>query len=247
MRTPRLRLVAVVLGPVLAMGLLGAPAVSAQEADNGGLLSDVLGSLPSPTPTPPPAIPAPTIPVPAPQPVPGLPPPTAAIPAPAPKPPALPPESSSDARPGPGRAWTLTGSALKLGGSHFRGVVERDIGGRTVRTLHFTVDRLEITDLVQRGDLGNGKIVRAAGSPGSVSTVTNGPIELYTQELTGTLAAGGYPLVRTTLSADSLAMPNLDLGFLKLPDLTFNDVVVHNTDLSGGTLTIPGSSVIMES
>ncbi|RRO15810.1 hypothetical protein EIL87_16655 [Saccharopolyspora rhizosphaerae] len=125
-------------------------------------------------------------------------------------------------------------------------MVERQVGGSTVRTLHFTVDRLDITDLVQRGELGNGRIIRAAGRPGSTSTVTRGPVELHTQELTGTLAVVGHPLARTTLSADSLAMPDLDLGFLKLPDLTFRDVVVHNTDLSGGTLTIPGSEVTLE-
>ncbi|MBQ0927493.1 hypothetical protein KBO27_26430 [Saccharopolyspora endophytica] len=131
----------------------------------------------------------------------------------------------------------MTASALKLVGSRYRGVVERD----GVRTLHFTVDRLEITDLVQRGDLGNGKILRTAARPGSVSRVVNGPVELYTQELTGTLA-----IARTTLTAESLAVPDLDLGFLQLPELTFTDAVVRNTDLAGGTLTIPGGRVSME-
>jgi hypothetical protein len=213
--SPRLRLLAGVLGPVLVLGVL-APAASAQES-GGGPLSGV-GELLAPPPTS-------TAPAPAP------------IPAPAPKPPALPPAGDSDTTPGPGRSWTLTASALKLVGSRYRGVVERD----GVRTLHFTVDRLEITDLVQRGDLGNGKILRTAARSGSVSRVVNGPIELYTQELTGTLA-----IARTTLTAESLAMPDLDLGFLQLPELTFTDAVVRNTDLAGGALTIPGGRVSVE-
>lgn len=122
-------------------------------------------------------------------------------------------------------------------GSRYRGVEERD----GVRTLHFTVDRLEITDLVQRGALGNGMTMRTAARQGSVSTVANGPIELYTQELTGTLA-----IARTTLTAESLLMPDLDLGFLKLPELTFTDAIVRNTDLAGGTLTIPGATIGLE-
>lgn len=141
-------------------------------------------------------------------------------------------------QPGPGRSWTLTASALKLVGSQFRGVEERD----GVRTLHFTVDRLEITDLVQRGELGNGRTLLTAARPGSVSKVVNGPIDLYTQELTGTLPIIG----RTTLTAESLLIPDIDLGFLRLPEMTFRDAIVRNTDLSGGTLTIPGGRISLE-
>ncbi|GAB3671134.1 hypothetical protein GCM10027597_03640 [Saccharopolyspora tripterygii] len=244
-----------VLGSTLALGMLG-PAAAAQES-GGGPISDLLGlspdaapttteaPAPAPTPTPAPTStpvpesssapePAPTAPVPAPTSAP-LP---APLPAPAPKPGALPPASSSgDVQPGPGRSWTLTASTLKLVGSRYRGVEERD----GVRTLHFTVDRLEITDLVQRGALGNGMTLRTAARQGSVSTVVNGPIELYTQELTGTLA-----IARTTLTADSLLMPDLDLGFLQLPELTFTDAIVRNTDLVGGTLTIPGAHLGLE-
>ena len=240
-----------VLGSTLVLGMIG-PAAEAQDS-GGGPISDLLGltpdaaptteapaptsaPVPEPTPAPEPAptapVPAPTsapAPVPAPVPLPA--------PAPAPKPAALPPASSSDVRPGPGRSWTLTASALKLVGSRYRGIEERD----GVRTLHFTVDRLEITDLVQRGALSNGMTLRTAARPGSVSKVVNGPIELYTQELTGTLA-----IARTTLTAESLAMPDLDLGFLKLPELTFTDAIVRNTDLAGGTLTIPGAHIGLE-
>ncbi|MDI2030020.1 hypothetical protein QFW96_15425 [Saccharopolyspora sp. TS4A08] len=244
------RLFAGVLGTVVVLGAF-APAAAAQD---GGLLPDVGELLPLPqapetssVPAPPPSVPAPTssAPAPAPLPVPAPVPTPAPLPVPAPTPvpvapPApkpLPPASNSDAEPGPGREWTLTGSALKLVGSRYRGVEERD----GVRTLHFTVDRLEITDLVQRGDLGNGRVVRTSARAGSVSTVTDGPIELYTRELTGNLG-----VARTTLTADSVLMPDVDLGFLQLPELTFTDVVVRNTDLAGGVLTIPGGRVGLE-
>ncbi|CAM01295.1 hypothetical protein A8924_2388 [Saccharopolyspora erythraea NRRL 2338] len=140
----------------------------------------------------------------------------------------------------------MTGTRLKLSGVRYRGPADRDVQGRPMRTLHFTVDGLEITDLVQRGLLGNGKVQKAAGRPGGTSTVTEGPVELYTLQLSGTLAVAGLPLVPVTLSPESLPAPNLDLGFLRLPEITFTDVVARNTDLSGGTLRIPGATIVGE-
>lgn len=158
------------------------------------------------------------------------------------------PETSgaSDTQPGPGRQWTLTASKLKLVGSRYHGYSMRKVAGKKVKTLHFTAQRLEITDLVQRGALGNGTVMRAESAPGRVSTVTDGPIHLYTRQLTGTLAVADYPLVPVTLSPDSLALPNLDLGFLQLPTLTFTDAVVRNVELSGGTLFIPDARITLE-
>lgn len=159
--------------------------------------------------------------------------------------PALPTASpeASGARPGPGRQWTLTASKLKLIGSRYHGYSMQEVEGRQVKTLHFTAQRLEITDLVQRGALGNGTVMRAASAPGRVSTITDGPIHLYTRRLTGTPAVADHPLAPVTLSPDSLAMPNLDLGFLQLPKLTFTDVTAHNVELSGGTLFIPDARI----
>lgn len=177
-----------------------------------------------------------------------LPLPTPSLPTPPPPEPqlSLPTGGPADSTPGPGRAWTLTSSNLKLGGSHYHGYSQKQVGGRSVKTLHFTVDRLEITDLVQRGDLGNGKIVRTASAPGAVSTVVDGPIELETQELSGTLSVAGLPVLPLNLSPDSLSLPNLDLSFLQLPDLTFKNAVVHNAELSGGKLRIPGARISLE-
>lgn len=215
-----------------ALVLTGVPAAAA----NSGPVCALLGALvpcdqPGATPVQsPPGSPAQT-PAPAPAAAPAL---------------VMPPEQPTDTRPGPGRIWTLTSSNLKLSGMRYDGYADQDVQGKPVKTLHFTVDRLEITDLVQRGDLANGKVQKAAGAPGSVSTVTEGPTELYVQKLTGTLSVAGLPLARITLSPDTLLLPNLNLSFLKLPEITFKDVVSRNVDLNGGTLRIPGSRITLE-
>ncbi|MGJ7907114.1 hypothetical protein ACOQFL_11600 [Actinopolyspora sp. H202] len=155
-------------------------------------------------------------------------------------------EQPPDVRPGPGRTWTLTASSLTLRGVHYHGFAMREVAGEQVRTMHFTVDELLIKDLVQRGDLGNGKVARVAAEPGSVATVTEGPIELYTRELTGTLNVVGYPLVPVEMSPEAFLLPDVDLGFLELPELTFSDAVVRNAELSGGKLFIPGAEITLE-
>lgn len=142
---------------------------------------------------------------------------------------------------GPGNAWSLTGTKMKLVGSHYDGVATQQVDGKPVKALHFTVDRLEITDLVQKADLGNGKIVTAAAPPGSTSTVSSGPIELYTRDMSGNLSVAGLPGVPLRLSPDTIGLAGLDLSFLQLPTLTLSNVVVNNTLLSGGQLQIPGS------
>ncbi|WP_211210168.1 hypothetical protein [Actinopolyspora halophila] len=157
-----------------------------------------------------------------------------------------PPEQHPDVRPGPGRIWTLTASTLTLEGVHYNGFATQEVNGEQVRTMHFTVDTLRIGDLVQRGRLAGGKNVRVAADRGSVSTITEGPIELYTRKLTGKLNVAGYPLVPMELSPEALLMPDLDLSFLELPKLTFSDAVVRNVDLDGGKLFIPGAEITPE-
>lgn len=189
---------------------------AASTAPSGGLLSGRPGL------GPPPSAPAPAG--------------RAAAPSPA-------PAAARDAAPGPGRAWTLTASKLVLHGSRFHGYAPQQVAGKTVQTLHFTVTGLDITDLVQRGLLLNGTVLTAAGAPASMSTVTKGPIELYSTELTGTLNVLGYPAIPITLSPNGVLPPNLDGSFLTLPDLTLTNVVAHNIDLNGGILKIPGAKL----
>lgn len=156
----------------------------------------------------------------------------------------VPAQTAADPQPGPGQVWVLNASSLTLAGVRFDGVVNRDVGdGQQVPALHFTVDRLEITSLVQRAALGNGRNVTVAAAAGSVSTITEGPIELYTTRLTGILAVAGFPALPVTLSADALNLPGIDLSFLKLPSITFTNTVALNADLVGGQLVIPGARI----
>jgi hypothetical protein len=148
--------------------------------------------------------------------------------------------SGLDTQPRPGLSWTMTASSVTLVGARYHGYAQRVVAGNDVMALHFTVDKLEITDLVARGALGNGRTVAIAGGPGSVSTITGGPTELYTEQLTGTLSVAGYPVVPITLSPNSLTLPDAEVGFLSLPSVTFTDAVVRNVDLAGGSLFIPG-------
>lgn len=141
--------------------------------------------------------------------------------------------------------WTLTASALTLNGVRYHGIVVRRVAGEPVPTMHFSARGLAITDLVQRGGLGNGEVVTTAGAPGSVSTVTGGPVHMYTRKLTGTLNVAGSPTAPITLSPESLTAPDVDLGFLRVPRLTFTDAVVRNVELDGGTLRVPGVSVTL--
>ncbi|MHA6801917.1 hypothetical protein [Salinifilum ghardaiensis] len=150
----------------------------------------------------------------------------------------LPTGDSAGAAPGPGRTWTMTAEQLTLVGSRFHGTSQEQVAGRTVTTLHFTADRLEVTGLVQRSNLGNGRELRVASAPGAVSTVS-GPVEMQVRELSGTLDVAGFPLVPVVLSAGALAPPDVDLSFLRLPALTFDDVTVRTVELSAAQLHVP--------
>lgn len=151
-------------------------------------------------------------------------------------------EGSGDAAPGPGRTWTLTADQLTLEGSRFHGTSQEQVDGRAVTTLHFTADRLRVKSLEQRSDLGNGRELRVASAPGAESTVS-GPVEMKVRKLSGTLDVGGFPLVPVVLSAETMAPPDVDLSFLQLPTLTFDDVTVRNVDLSASQLHVPGARI----
>lgn len=250
---------------VLLSSAHGAPAVAQRGTDDesGGVLSDVAELLLGPgPPTTPPQAPTPGTTPPAPDPA--TTPPGRPGAAPAPEPQAAPPPERSplggalslldpllsgsplpivapgspaeSVAPGPGRIWTLTASQLALTGIRYHGHAQREVAGRLVTTLHFTIDRAEIRDLVVRGVLGNGKNLNVRAQPGSTSNV-EGPFEFYTQELVGTLLIAGVPVVRLRLSPETL--PDIDLSAIAIPGLTFADAVARNTDLVGGDLSIP--------
>ncbi|GDY32385.1 DUF6114 domain-containing protein [Gandjariella thermophila] len=138
-----------------------------------------------------------------------------------------------------GRAWTLQATRLEMGGLTFQGLVDGLLNGQPVKLLRFTASSIKITNLVQSGDAGNGHRITTSAAPGSVSTITPGPIELRTQVLRGKLLGIGNPITIDIGHPPPLMIPGVKLPF----PIFFTDATVLNTDLDGGVLHIPGGRV----
>ncbi|MEV4643373.1 hypothetical protein [Saccharopolyspora sp. NPDC049357] len=151
------------------------------------------------------------------------------------------PGEEPSVEPGPARVWTLTSSELTLRGIHYRGHAEREVRGRQVTTLHFTIDKARIDDLVLRGALGNGRNLLLRAGPDGQSEVDE--FDIYIVELVGTLTIAGLPLVRVRLNPQTL--PDIDLGLIGIPELTFRDAVLRNTDLIDQRLFIPRPEITL--
>lgn len=136
---------------------------------------------------------------------------------------------------GGGREWTLTASRLDLGGLNFAGVVDALLNGQVVKVLKFTASDMKIRDLVQSAEVSPGVKLVTAARPGSTSTVSSGRIELYTIQLKGNLDLLG---IKIPVDYTAAHPPPLTVPFA-----TFTEVTVRNTDLKGGTLTIPGARI----
>jgi hypothetical protein len=141
-----------------------------------------------------------------------------------------------------GRAWTLQATRLELGGLTFQGLVDGLLSGQPSKLLRFTASSIRITDLAQTGDMGNGHRVAIRAAPGSVSTITPGPIELRTQVLRGRLLGIGNPITIDIGHPPPLMIPGVQFPV----PIFFTDATVLNTDLDGGTLRIPGGRITIE-
>lgn len=147
------------------------------------------------------------------------------------------PEALADAELEPGLPllpddpWRLESSKLTLRGLKYHGIVEvRTYSGAVKKVLKYTADDgVDIRDLHQTviGPGRNTSHVRA--DEGSTSTIRNGTVTMYTEELKGNL----FGLIPLTFSPDS--PPPLDLPFA-----FFTDVQVIQAGQFGGTLTVPG-------
>ncbi|SER50999.1 hypothetical protein SAMN05216188_11253 [Lentzea xinjiangensis] len=136
---------------------------------------------------------------------------------------------------GGGREWTLTASRLELGGLDFAGVVDALVNGQVVKVLKFTAGDMKIKDLVQTAQVAPGVKLVTAARPGSTSTVSPGRIELFTVQLKGNLDLLG---IKIPVDYTAAHPPPINAPFA-----VFTDVTVRNTDLIGGTLTIPGARI----
>lgn len=146
------------------------------------------------------------------------------------------PEALANAKAEPGipllpdDPWILESSRLTLNGLDYHGIVEVKTGsGKTKKVLKFTATGVDIKDLHQLvvGPMGTTAHVEAA--KGSTSTITNGEVTMYTEELKGNL----FGFLPVTFSPQTPPPLNLPVAF-------FTDVKVTQAGQFGGTLTVPG-------
>ncbi|MFI2027445.1 hydrogenase expression protein HypF [Streptomyces buecherae] len=126
--------------------------------------------------------------------------------------------------------WILESSLLALHGLKYDGIVKvKTYSGREKAVLKFTASSIDIRDLRQTVVGPGGTKTHVDARKGSNSTMRDGTVTMYTEELKGKLLG----LIPVTFSPD--APPPLTL-----PELFFTDVRVTQAGQLGGTLTVPG-------
>ncbi|WP_307826758.1 hydrogenase expression protein HypF [Streptomyces pactum] len=130
----------------------------------------------------------------------------------------------------PDDPWVLLSSRLDLHGLAYDGIVEvKTSTGKVKKVLKFTATGIDIKDLHQQVVGPGGSTTHVEARKGSTSTITNGKVTMYTEELSGKLLG----LLRVTFSPKSPPP-------LTLPELFFTDVKVVQAGQFGGDLTVPG-------
>ncbi|MFJ2092337.1 hypothetical protein ACIOEW_24150 [Streptomyces sp. NPDC087901] len=131
----------------------------------------------------------------------------------------------------PNDPWVLETSLLTLSGLDYKGIVEVEKGdGSTKKVLKFTASSIDIKDLhqltvgPQPGVTGHVKARK-----GSTSTIRDGEVTMYTEELKGNL----FGLIPITFSPETPPPLNVPFAF-------FTNVKLKQAGQFGGTLTVPG-------
>lgn len=126
----------------------------------------------------------------------------------------------------PDQPWYLESSVLTLKGLDYKGIVEvKTAGGVVKKVLKFTASSLDIKDLHQIVNA-NGILYHVQG-PGTTSTIQNGTVTMYTEELKGNL----FGLIPVTFSPDTPPPINVPLA-------VFTNVKIRQAGQFGGTLHI---------
>ncbi|MEC4018428.1 hydrogenase expression protein HypF [Streptomyces sp. H27-D2] len=130
----------------------------------------------------------------------------------------------------PDKPWILKSSRLALHGLDYEGIVKVKTHNGTVKdVLKFTAKSVDIKDLHQLVEGPGGTTTHVEARKGSNSTIQNGKVTMYTEELKGNLL-GIIPITFSPKSPPPLS----------LPELFFTDVKVTQAGQFGGDLTIPG-------
>ncbi|GAA1253658.1 hydrogenase expression protein HypF [Streptomyces javensis] len=126
--------------------------------------------------------------------------------------------------------WTLKSTMLSLHGLDYKGIVEvKTQGGQIKKVLKFTASGVDIKDLHQLVVGPAGTTTHVQARDGSTSTIRNGTVTMYTEELKGNLLG----LIPITFSPKSPPPVNI-------PEVFFTDVTVTQAGQFGGDLTVPG-------
>ncbi|MFD9632401.1 hypothetical protein [Streptomyces violascens] len=133
----------------------------------------------------------------------------------------------------PTQPWILKSSCLTLKGLNYEGIVEVKAGDTTKKVLKFTASAVDIDNLDQQvyGPEVDGSPTTAhvVARSGSQSTIRNGTVTMYTEELKGNL----FGLIPVTFSPATPPPLNVPYAF-------FTNVTVRQAGQFGGTLTVPG-------
>ncbi|WP_438291618.1 hypothetical protein [Streptomyces sp. HUAS TT7] len=133
----------------------------------------------------------------------------------------------------PTQPWILKSSKLTLKGLNYEGIVEVKAGDTTKKVLKFTASAVDIDNLDQQvyGPEVGGQPTTAhvVARSGSQSTIRNGTVTMYTEELKGNL----FGLIPVTFSPATPPPLNVPYAF-------FTNVTVRQAGQFGGTLTVPG-------
>lgn len=130
----------------------------------------------------------------------------------------------------PADPWILESSLLTLNGLDYKGIVEVKKGDGSIRkVLKFTASSIDIKDLHQLTTGPAGTTGHVRSRPGSTSTIRDGTVTMYTEELKGNL----FGLIPITFSPQTPPPLNVPFAF-------FTKVKVVQAGQFGGTLKVPG-------
>ncbi|MEV1044858.1 hypothetical protein [Streptomyces sp. NPDC049916] len=136
----------------------------------------------------------------------------------------------------PSEPWTLESTLLTLSGLDYQGIVEvRKADGSVKKVLKFTASSIDIKDLHQLTVGPAGTTGHVTSRPGSTSTIRDGEVTMYTEELKGNL----FGLIPITFSPSTPPPLNVPFAF-------FTKVKVVQAGQFGGTLTVPGLKNYLE-
>ncbi|MEE1810018.1 hypothetical protein [Streptomyces sp. BE133] len=126
--------------------------------------------------------------------------------------------------------WILDSSLLTLNGLDYKGIVEvKTQDGTIKKVLKFTASSIDIKDLHQLTVGPAGTTGHVQARKGSTSTIRNGTVTMYTEELKGNL----FGLIPVTFSPQTPPPLNVPFAF-------FTKVKVTQAGQFGGSLTVPG-------